>query len=130
MTPKQREAFRAALVALRDETLAAGPQKIEPNRKDAAQVGVADEDEQALGEMLQTLASKRNEQQARLLAQIARALRKLAEAPDDYGLCEDCEEEIPDKRLKLLPHVALCADCQAKRDPRRGRTRKSITDYD
>jgi len=130
MTPKQREAFRAALVALRDETVAAGPQKIEPNRKDAAQVGVADEDEQALGEMMQTLASKRNEQQARLLAQIARALRKLADSPDDYGLCEDCEEEIPDKRLKLMSHVALCAECQAKRDPHRGRSRKSITDYE
>jgi DnaK suppressor protein len=130
MTPEQREAYRAALVALRDETIAAGPQKIEPARKDAAAVGVPDEDEKALGEMMQTLASKRNEQQARLLAQIQRALRKLAEAPDDFGLCEECEEEIAEKRLRLMPQVALCAECQAKHDPRRGRARKSLTDYE
>jgi DnaK suppressor protein len=130
MTPAQRIAFRTALIALRDETLAAGPQKIEPNRKDVAQVGVADEDEQALGEMMQTLASKRNEQQARLLAQIAKALGKLADTPDEYGLCEDCEEEIPTRRLELMPYVAHCAECQAKRDPRRGRSRKSTTDFE
>jgi len=128
MTPKRREAFRAALIALRDATLSAGPQKIEPNRKDPTQT--ADEDEQALGEMMQTLASKRNQQQARLLAEIGRALRKLADAPEDYGICEECEEEIPDERLDLMPYAALCIDCQAKRDPRRGRTRKSLRDYE
>jgi len=128
MTPKRREAFRAALIAQRDATLSAGPQKIEPNRKDPTQT--ADEDEQALGEMMQTLASKRNQQQARLLAEIGRALRKLADAPEDYGICEECEEEIPDERLDLMPYAALCIDCQAKRDPRRGRTRKSLRDYE
>jgi DnaK suppressor protein len=122
-------ALKAALLALRKETLEAGPAKIEPNRKDAATVGVSDEDEQALSEMLQTLASQRNRKQAELVAQIDRALRKIAESPDEVGLCEECEEEIAGKRLELMPYATLCAECQAKKDPRRGGTRRSLTEF-
>ena len=129
MTPKQREAFRARLQTALDEALAAGPHKIEPNRKDPSAVGVADEDEQALGEMMQTLASKRNEAQAARAGDIRRAMRKLAESPDEYGLCEECDEEIPPRRLEVMPWAPLCAECQQKKDPPRGGVRKKLTDY-
>ncbi len=122
--------MKLALEAAREEALTAGPTKIEPNRKDPSSVGVADEDEQALSEMLQTLASQRNKQQGELVAQIDRALRKIAHTPDEYGLCEDCEEEIADKRLDKMPYVALCTECQAKLDPKRGQSRKGLTDYE
>jgi DnaK suppressor protein len=122
--------LKKQLLELREKTLAEGPSKIEPNRKDASSVGVADEDEQALSEMMQTLASQRNKKQADILKQIDRALRKLESDPDMVGLCEDCEEEIAAARLKLMPYASLCAECQAKRDPKRGQARKSITDYE
>src|SRR5512145_3513240 len=102
MTARQRLAHRRTLERLRAEVLRAGPARIEPNRRDPATTGVADEDAQALSEMMQVLASKRNEGQAALLRQIDRALAKLADAPEDFGLCEDCEEEIADKRLSLV----------------------------
>lgn len=129
MTPKQRAALKSALLALRKESLEAPPARIEPNRKDPIAVGVADEDEQALSEMMQTLASERNKKQAERVAQIDRALRKLETAPDQVGLCEDCEEEIAPARMKLMPFATLCAECQGKRDPKRGGARKSLTDY-
>lgn len=47
MTPKQRLAHRKTLERLRAEILRAGPARIEPNRRDAATTGVADEDAQA-----------------------------------------------------------------------------------
>jgi DnaK suppressor protein len=122
--------LKKLLLELRETTLAEGPAKIEPNRKDASSVGVADEDEQALSEMMQTLASQRNKKQAEILKQIDRALRRLESDPDLVGLCEDCEEEIAEKRLKLMPYATLCAECQAKRDPKRGQARKSLTDYE
>jgi DnaK suppressor protein len=129
VTPSLRKKLEQALTALRDELLAAGPAKIEPNRSDPATVGTSDEDAQALSEMLQTLASQRNKQSKERLARIQRSLRKLAESPDDYGLCESCEEEIPEKRLLAMPDAPLCAECQAKEDPKRGGSRKSLTDY-
>jgi DnaK suppressor protein len=129
MTPKQRLAHRRTLERLRAEVLRTGPARIEPNRRDAATTGVADEDAQALSEMMQVLASKRNEGQAALLHKIDRALAKLAEAPEDFGLCEECEEEIAAKRLALVPYATLCVACQARRDPKLGASRKKLTDF-
>jgi DnaK suppressor protein len=129
MTPKQRLAHRTTLERLRAEILRAGPARIEPNRRDAATTGVADEDAQALSEMMQVLASKRNEGQAALLRHVDRALAKLADAPEDFGLCEQCEEEIAPKRLALVPYATLCVACQAKRDPKLGTSRKKLTDF-
>ena len=129
MIPKQRLSHRKTLERLRAEVLRAGPARIEPNRRDPATTGVADEDAQALSEMMQVLASKRNEGKAALLRKIDRALAKLAEAPEAFGLCEDCDEEIAPKRLALVPHATLCVACQAKRDPRLGASRKKLTDF-
>lgn len=130
MTPRQRSSLEKQVRKLRDDAVKAGPQKIEPNRTDDTSSGIADEDAQALSEMLQSISSARNKGQAALLARIDRALRKLRDAPDDYGLCEECEEEIPLKRLQLMPHATLCAECQSKADPRRNLGRRKITDYE
>jgi DnaK suppressor protein len=129
MTSTQRAAHRKALQALRASLVAAGPARIEPNRTDPATTGVADEDAQALSEMLQVLASQRNRGQADLLGRVDRALRKLATAPDDFGLCEGCDEEIAPRRLALMPYAALCPECQARTEPRLGAGRKKLTDF-
>jgi DnaK suppressor protein len=130
MTPRERAAAKLALDRVRAEIVRSGPARIEPNRKDPTDTGVADEDAQALSEMMQVLASQRNKGQAGLLARVDKALRKLAEAPDDFGLCEACEEEIAAKRLKLMPYATLCAECQARSEPRHGGRRRSTTDFD
>jgi DnaK suppressor protein len=117
------------LLARREALVAAGPTPIEPNRQDAATVGVADEDAQALSEMMQALASARNKDSARELAEIDRALRKLHQSPDEFGQCEDCGDDIPEKRLQLMPSARYCAECQAKLDPKRNQARTKITDY-
>ena len=123
---------RAELTAatrLRTEVTAAGFAKIEPTRKDDAAVGVADEDEQALAEMMQVLASSRNKKQSELLGLVDRALGKLSDRPDEYGRCEECGEDIAPRRLELMPYVLLCTECQAEQDPKRGVGRKGLTDF-
>jgi DnaK suppressor protein len=129
MTPRQRAAHRDRLLHHRTEVTSAGPARIEPNRSDPATTGVADEDAQALSEMMQVLASQRNRERAQLVARIDRALARLEASPEDFGLCEDCEELIPPKRLEVQPWATLCAPCQARREPRSGTARKSLTDY-
>jgi DnaK suppressor protein len=128
MQPTACDRHRRRLEALRAQLLAAGPARIEPTRKDA--VGVADEDEQALTEMLQILTSSKNRRQSEEIGRIDRALRQLADAPESYGRCEECEEEIAERRLLLMPYATLCTDCQAARDPRRGVGRRSLTDFE
>jgi DnaK suppressor protein len=129
MDARTRDRFVKLLAGRRAELLAAGPEKIEPNRKDPTTSGVADDDEQALSEMLQTLASTRNRDNAKTIAAIDRALRKLHDAPEDYGACEDCGEDIPARRLEVMPWAALCTECQAKQDPARNVSRRKLTDY-
>lgn len=128
MTPRQRLAHRRTLERLRAELLRAAPARIEPNRRDPATTGVADEDAQALSEMMQVLASKRNEGKAALLRQVDRAIAKLLDEPEEFGLCESCEEEIAPRRLTLVPYATLCVECQARRDPRLGASRRKLTD--
>jgi len=129
MTSEQRSVIGRRLIALREELLGRGPSRIEPNRRDMATAGVADEDAQALSEMHQVLASQRNAGQADVLARIARATDRLTGDPEMFGLCEDCEEEIPFARLEAMPYVTLCAACQTKHDPPRHLRRRSAIDF-
>jgi len=123
------KSLEESLKKLRAETIAQGAVPIEPNRTDETQAGVTDEDAQALSEMMQVLNSQRNKSQKELLARIDKALRKCKEQPEMVGLCEECEEKIPAKRLKLMPFAAFCAECQGRRDPQRGAARKKLTDF-
>ncbi len=128
MTDGELETHRLALQRLRSSVLRAGPARIEPNRRDEATSGVSDEDAQALSEMLQVLASQRNKGQGELLARIDRALHKLGAAPEDYGMCEECEEAIAPGRLALMPYATLCPPCQERSEPKRGARRRSVND--
>jgi len=50
----------------------------------------------------------------RKLSLIKKALFKLNEG--NYGICVDCEDEISEKRLIALPHIATCIDCAEARE--------------
>ena len=40
-----------------------------------------------------------------------------------FGICADCEEEIPLKRLSVRPDAALCLNCQETNEREVGQTR-------
>lgn len=42
-----------------------------------------------------------------------------------FGICEDCEDEIPLKRLRVRPDAALCLNCQETNEREAGQTQKS-----
>ena len=128
VTPKEIEGHRARLLALKAEILSEGDLSIEPVRKDATEVG-GDEDEQPLAEMNQVIASKRNHARTQTLARILAALKRLDEAPDEFGLCVDCGDPIG-KRHLALPYVETCVECQGERDGKpRGGSRRHLTDF-
>ena len=129
MDAKTRARLRNRLESLRDELLEQGSMAIPPARTDA--VAQPDEDEAPLIEMTQAIASNRNKERADRLEQIRDALELLDEDPEEFGLCEDCEEAIRPKRLELMPWVTLCVPCQEKRerDDRGPGTRKNLRDY-
>ncbi len=47
-------------------------------------------------------------------AAVESALERLSQGR--YGVCEECEEEIPIERLQAMPWTVLCVDCQRARE--------------
>jgi DnaK suppressor protein len=56
------------------------------------------------------IASQLAELEAKELAQVERALRRLKQGT--YGKCEGCGSKIPVVRLNALPYSTLCIKCQ------------------
>jgi DnaK suppressor protein len=61
------------------------------------------------------------EQERRELLAIEKALSKMATG--SFGVCEDCGEDIPPRRLMVLPEARLCANCQTFEERQNARTR-------
>ena len=55
------------------------------------------------------------------MQQVERALERLAAG--SYGLCNDCGQPIPPKRLEARPTATLCVSCQSQRELRASRGR-------
>lgn len=52
------------------------------------------------------------QQQGRRQEEIDDALRRLRDAPDEFGTCERCGQPIGMARLEVVPEGRFCADCQ------------------
>ena len=63
------------------------------------------------------------EQERRELLAIEHALGKLALG--NFGICEECDEEIPEKRMQVVPEARYCARCQTYQERIQSRTRGS-----
>jgi DnaK suppressor protein len=61
------------------------------------------------------------EAERRELLAVEKALAKMATG--SFGVCEDCGDEIPSKRLMVLPEARLCANCQTFEERQNARSR-------
>jgi len=55
-------------------------------------------------------------QEGRFLWHIDQALRRIYQAPESYGKCQSCGEEIDYDRLDALPHARLCFACKQREE--------------
>ncbi len=75
-------------------------------------------DQQSVGRLsrmdalqMQAMAQAQERQRAAELQRIETALARLKSEPDEYGYCDECGEEIPDKRLEIDPAATRCVTC-------------------
>ena len=54
------------------------------------------------------------EREQRQIKEIDAALARLDD--NTYGICEECGEEIPHKRLKVRPMTTLCVSCKSQQE--------------
>jgi DnaK suppressor protein len=129
MDPSDVPAMRQALLAAHSALEAEGPARVQAESEVVPSAN--DEDEAPHREMDQSIASARNRARAERIAAIDQALARLADDPDDFGVCTACGDDIAPRRLALMPFVRLCVACQAAADgaPGARHTRKKVTDY-
>lgn len=51
-----------------------------------------------------------------MIPAIEKAIAKIDSTPEIYGYCEDCGEQIYEKRLSKLPESACCTKCQSEKE--------------
>lgn len=101
--------FKQRLIELRDElqvlanTGADAEQVVE---LDQAKVGRLSRMDAMQAQAMAKASGRRREQ---MLVRIDLALQKIEN--DEYGICRDCEEPIPVKRLEFDPTAIRCVDC-------------------
>ena len=102
-------AFKQRLIELRDElqgladTGADAEQVVE---LDQAKVGRLSRMDAMQAQAMAKASGRRREQ---MLVRIEMALQKIEN--DEYGICRDCEEPIPVKRLEFDPTAIRCVEC-------------------
>lgn len=75
---------------------------------------VLDTGDQAMLDMAEELDLSVLEMRNKNLKAIKDALQRLKEGT--YGICEECGNEIPEKRLMVMPFTPFCVDCQQKQE--------------
>jgi DnaK suppressor protein len=106
---KQMDSARRSLLAMREKLIAGISQKTlpeslkgEPGKGDEADMASTFQDNE-----LYALLSLRDKQKLRAIKE---AMEKIDNG--EYGVCEECGDEIGQGRLKAMPLAKLCVNCQ------------------
>ena len=68
---------------------------------------------------LQHFEKRLLDERKRVLKELGRAdeaLRRLYRAPENFGKCHQCGNEIAFERLDALPHARYCIDCKQREE--------------
>lgn len=85
------------------------------NKKYSTEVDVdGDEIDEIQGSLIASISSQLSTRDAQKLKQINFALKKIDD--DIYGVCEDCQELISEKRLEVNPYFSTCISCAEQRE--------------
>lgn len=92
------------------------------------EVGVdidGDETDEIQGNMLFNISTQICIRNNAKIKKIDEALLKIED--NTYGLCEDCEEEIAEKRLLVNPYFTTCVFCSEIREKEEGQRKRALS---
>jgi DnaK suppressor protein len=111
------------LLAMKEQTLLEIKRSIKKGSE--ASVGAeptGDIYDQASSERDRELGLLLNDREREKVHSIDEALLRIAEG--EYGICEECDEEIPMGRLKVLPFTRHCVKCKSDLEKFQAQTRR------
>lgn len=121
MVEKQDE-MKALLLRMKDEILAGISKAMKSGSETTTGEPTGDIYDQASSERDRELGLLLNDRERDKLRQIDEALLRIADG--EYGICEECEEEIPLGRLKVMPFARFCVRCQSDMEKLQAQTRR------
>ena len=114
--------MKTLLLKMKDETL----KEISKSLKTEKPAG----NEETTGDIYDQASSERDRELSLLLGDREREkVRFIDEAllridDGEYGICEECEEEIPIGRLKVMPFARHCVKCKADLEKQQAQTKR------
>ena len=111
LSKPSKNRFRKLLLDMRQQVLDQVKTKFESTREGGELGDLGDNATRDLAAEYAYLFSDRLRKRLLLIDEALEALTR-----GDYGLCEDCEERISEKRLMLMPFTRWCVRCQSKRE--------------
>ena len=105
--------FKRILLKEREEIVGEVKQTYESSQE-VGQDGIQDIGDEAANIYNKQILLSLNENERMRLQEVDEALDRIENKT--YGICEECGEEISEKRLLVLPAATLCVDCQENRE--------------
>jgi len=109
LSTAQTEHFKTLLEQKRDRLLAEAKRTLDQDMVIEADERM-DEVDQASSEYMQAFSFRLRGRERFLMTKIEHALKKITGG--DFGLCEECDEQISQKRLEARPEAQLCIQCK------------------
>lgn len=111
MDSKTQDRFKSLLTSMQGK-LTDGVERCLSDSKEEVSGGVPDINDDATRTYNRQVMLNLSEQERSQLARVEEALKKLTDGR--YGVCEECEEPIPIKRLEIVPFAKFCVECKSK----------------
>ena len=121
MLEKMNE-MRDLLLKMKEETLQEINKAIKSGSEKPSGEPSGDIYDQASNERDRELDLILNDREREKLRNIDEALLKINEG--EYGICEECEEEIPVGRLKIVPFARYCVKCKSDIEKQQAQTKR------
>jgi len=114
MDKEKLEQFRIQLLAKKEEILNEAGKTLSEMTDQTS--NVPDPNDRATIESGRSFELRLRDRERKLVSKIDEAIARIDEG--DYGICEDCGEEIGLKRLEARPVTMLCIDCKTVQETR------------
>ncbi|MCM2358627.1 MAG: TraR/DksA family transcriptional regulator [Geobacteraceae bacterium] len=119
---EKMDEMKAILLKMKEETLKEINRAMKSGSETPTGEPSGDIYDQASSERDRELGLLLGDREREKLRNIDEALLKIDEG--EYGICEECEEEIPVGRLKIVPFARYCVKCKADIEKQQAQTKR------
>ena len=125
---EKADEMKAILLKLKEEAFAEIAKSVRSGSEKTNDEPSGDIYDQASNERDRELLLLLGDREREKIRNIDEALMRLEDG--EYGVCEECEEEIPLGRLKAMPFARLCVRCKADLEKLQAQTKRFEEDRD